>query len=93
MTMSGEPLIYTGMLSDSPIVSVTLSSKWYTLYLITPNGEVLEVDDSDIDYCDNNYKPSSLIEWCEEQEVILPDIVLNVITGRWLDEIIEHKLY
>jgi len=90
------PLIYIGNPDDKvPILTAELWSKWHTLYLLHPNGEVTSIDpnleDDSIRYVDNVWNPHDIVRWCKDNNIILDELFYEMLVGRWETEIIEDK--
>lgn len=95
----GIPLVYCGPApKDVPVLTVENYCKWYTLYLIKPNGIVeayypnkkLEKE------CyekfgfyngDHNYQPSAVQYIADKEEFILHEEAIEMIIGRYEMEI------
>ena len=85
------PLIFIRKAGDEmtvPILTAELSSKWYTLYLIHPNGSVETIDpnieDDDVRYVDNVWHPDDIVKFCEKRGYILDELFYEMLLGRWI---------
>ena len=88
------PLIFIRKAEDNittPVLTAELSSKWYTLYLIHPNGSVEAIDpnieDDDVRYIDNLWHPEDLVKFCEKRGYGIDELFYEMLLGRWMNEI------
>jgi len=82
---------------DEPILTVECYSRWYSLYLVTPNGEVSIVDFSELEpyasgssvsaYVDHVPNPVAVEAFAESRGYHLYEVALDMIVGRWTREV------
>ncbi len=91
LSSRGIPLVYYGEpFNDAPILTVENYCKWYTLWLIMPDGTVKELefpDDppgfNDIPYMDHAPNPRLIQLFAREKDYCLCDQSFEMMIGRW----------
>jgi hypothetical protein len=89
----GIPLAYTGKSHEHPVLTCELYPKWYSLYLVDPDGKVrrapLDLDELEQyaegattvgDHCWNPYVVQRL---ADAKDWIIDDVSFDFIIGRW----------
>lgn len=91
LTKRGHQLIYNGV-SDRPIVTVELYCKWYSLYLIQPNGSVEEFipPTEEVSFKDDTFNPIELVQYALKMNYLIDDLAFELIIGRWETETLEN---
>lgn len=93
-TKRGLPLLYVGQPpEDKPILALENYDKWYTPYLVLPNGAVVEVEADamslvmdtypDALWVDHLFSPRYLYRLANQLGAILDERSLEVAAGRW----------
>lgn len=95
LSLRGLPLTVTYK-PFSPTITVEITSKWYNLFLIYPNGELEEIGFDYLDkianeidetpYVDHVPNPRVVIEMCKKYAWSLDEWALELIIGRWVLE-------
>lgn len=81
-----NPLLYNGdVLPNIPTIVVELTTKWYSLYLLHPNGSVesFEPDPGEVGYKDNTYNPMDLVMYAQKHNYVIDELSFEMIIGRW----------
>lgn len=85
-------LVYDGPLPDQPVLTCELYVKWYTLYLVTEDGDIKSIDLSGIyefaeddetaegDHC---WNPKVLDRMAEAKGWRIDDLSFELMVGRW----------
>ena len=81
----GIQLTYIGEPFEIPLVVVELAQKWYNLFKIMPDGEVLECepDDMEVGFRDDVYNPDELQKYCDDNDMYLDIVSYELMLGRW----------
>ena len=91
----GIPLIYMyGADKELPILTAELYCKWYTLYLINPDGSIEKYDpynvDDNIRVADNLWHPDDIREFVENNNLLMDELFYEILVGRWVTEVEER---
>jgi hypothetical protein len=88
----GFPLLWTGK-SDVPVITLENCEKWYSIYLVHPDGTVEKVpvgiiqgilDTTDGLWVDHFYHPHLLLLLAKHYAGETHSVALEVAAGRWL---------
>jgi len=81
-------LTYVGEPIDKPILTGELYQKWYSLYLLNPDGNIEKhiPDIDEVSFRDESYNPEELSEYCEKHNFALDPIVEEMNYARWHDK-------
>lgn len=89
-TNRGHQLVHTKHM-EIPVLTCELYPKWYSLYLIMPNGEVLEADLGGLDAFaehsavgDHCWSPAALQGFADARDWWIDEVALDLIMGRWV---------
>ena len=90
----GIPLIYMYDTDpELPILTAEHYSKWYTLYLVHPDNTIEKIDpyaiDSDIRFCDNVWHPDDIVNFVENNNLMIDGLFYEMLVGRWVTEVEE----
>lgn len=87
MTEREHYLTYVGEPLDKPILVGEMYPKWYSLYLINPDGSIEKhiPDIDEVGFCDECYNPDELVEYCEKHNLYLDEITSEINESRWLN--------
>jgi hypothetical protein len=97
----GHPLVYQGEPWTSPIITVENYLKWYTLYLIMPDGEIrpflytgliLPPESSKFGslgstFIDHVPNPAAVVYTAEKNKMFVDPLSFEAIVGRWFIEV------
>ena len=95
----GHPLVYQGEPWTSPIITVENYIKWYTLYMVMPDGEirslcytglVLPEGSQESLFCDHVPNPKAVAYTAMKNNMYVDEVSFEAIVGRWLIEV-ENK--
>lgn len=85
---------------EEPVVTVELSVKWYSLFVVSPGpgGGVKEVpfpDMGDYDlfgssYVDHVPNPRHVMRWAAQEGYYVDELALELMIGRWELEALGH---
>lgn len=87
------PLMLTH-LPKVPTLTVEQYLKWYKLYLVQPDGQVLPVEYDALDvaglegYVDHVPNPQNVIQLAQRMNWEIDDLALELIIGRWHWEVL-----
>jgi hypothetical protein len=77
-----------------PLITVENYCKWYSMYLLHPDGTVAkvpaELENNDL-FCDHVWHPSSFVKTAKEHGWLYDEKAMEMIGGRWQHEIQEEK--
>ena len=95
----GLPLLFVHRLNNIPVVALENYTKWYSIYLIVPNGgkgEVVKIDPrtifevcakySDARWVDHLYHPRLLYRLAQHLNATVCERSAEVAAGRWIME-------
>ena len=82
---------------DKSILTVELYMKWYRLYVITPDREVIAVGFDQLDtvfkegsaYVDHAPNPAAVRAYAESKGYYINDLAEELLVGRWQLEVVE----
>lgn len=79
----GSHLVWVSeRLPDVPTLTVELADKWYSLFLVGPNGAVERVEFPD-DFADHCPNPEAVEQLAERHGWDLSLVAHELIVGRW----------
>lgn len=89
----GHPLMHQEMVGV-PVVTVENYEKWYSIYVIMPDGKVeaiptnvvLEIMGDNGWWIDHRWHPSLLLALAKHYNGEVPTTTLEVVAGRWILE-------
>ena len=92
---NNDILSYNGPIPEDglmDVLCVTLSTKWYSLYLISSDGKIRKYNPpiDEVSYCDDKWNPKELYKYCEKNDIYIDDIAYELICGRWEIEHLEN---
>lgn len=90
----GKMLVHQQAYEGTPIVTVENYEKWYSLFLIQPDGTVEKIpsqillDAMTINrwWIDHSFHPSLLLAVAKHYGGEVPDTTLEMVAGRWVLE-------
>ena len=92
----GIPLLYIGKPLDKPVVTLENYTKWYKIYLVMPDGSVVEKCVSDVDenhrflkqhyWVDHLIHPRALYALADQLGGYTEERSLEVAMARWIGE-------
>lgn len=98
----GKPLLCQTTYPEKSIITLENYSKWYSIYLIEPDGSVTEIDHKIINEISDsvgrvlsishNYHPLLLEKLGEKLDCYVDEISIEVATGRWYLEKLEKEV-
>lgn len=101
----GLPLSYNGKQLEVPVVTLEVYCKWYEIYIINPNGEVVKAHDEYMDeyydacnsnyiagaaYVDHVFNPDLLHVFAKEIGGCVCTEALEMCIGRWEREVLDN---
>ena len=96
LSKRGIPLIYCGQPADKPILTLENYGKWYEMYLVNPDGNVVPVDVevlsetmtlySEAIQIDHVFSPRLIYRVAQQMDYIVDERALEVAIGRWVME-------
>lgn len=101
LTSHGHSLLYVSEPLDVPVLTLENYTKWYNIYLVQPNGDVVEVDSGiilevtakypDARWVDHLYHPRLLYRVAEHLGAAMCERSIEVAAGRWVIESYEFE--
>lgn len=98
MSKRNIPLAVSSNFNDPnphPILTVELSTKWYELYLIQPDGKVEGVffptSDKYTSFVDHVPNPIVVQEYAAAKGYYLDELAFDLIVGRWYNEVKDYN--
>ena len=98
----GLPLVYYGPFPQQPLITVENYMKWYSIYLVTPEGtvkvvEFMTVEDDLLDVSfstkrsisivgDHCINPDAVEAWAQKKGYEVDGNSLEMMIGRWETE-------
>jgi hypothetical protein len=92
MSERGHPLVYHGSPGKVPILTVENYLKWYSLYLVNPDGSVEPVDFPEDGYCDHVPYPAAVEEMAADRGWVGCYESLEMIVGRYVLEFLDRDV-
>jgi len=90
----GIPLVYWGQPPNKPTITVENYMKWYTLYVIKPNGEVTQLNTHDYDFDggwgDHIPHPQLVLDVAKKLDMEVDDNALDMVAGRYAREHLKY---
>jgi hypothetical protein len=84
------PLVFNGEMHESHPAVVTVENylKWYSLFLVKPDGSVEKIAyDGSIQWADHVPNPSDIETYAEKNGYDIDREAMDMIVGRWVTEI------
>lgn len=90
-----HPLMCNKPSERCPIITVENYEKWYSVYLLHPDGKVEAVPPEVLElvgcydngwWYDHVFHPKLLIALAKHYKGWVPDTTLEIVTGRWISE-------
>lgn len=92
----GIPLLYIDKPLDKPVITLENYTKWYNIYLVMPDGSVVEKSVADVDenhrflkqhyWVDHLVHPSALHALADQLGGYTEERSLEVSMARWITE-------
>jgi hypothetical protein len=84
----GFPLVFTGVLrqGSSSVLTVENYLKWYSLYLVEPDGSVRVIEFPD-EFCDHVPYPASVQKLANDNGWFMCSESMEMIVGRFVLEV------
>lgn len=91
-----HPLLWVAQPLDKPVLTLENYTKWYSQYLVMPDGTVKQVDVGVIDevmdkdpsalYVDHWPSPRLLYRMAQHLDCFIDERAIEVALGRWIKE-------
>lgn len=89
----GHQLVFIGKPAEVPIVTIENYHKWYSIYLIMPDGSVQPFDlGIEVEFIDHTPFPGTLYDFAKKLGYYMDEQSYEMMVGRILDEHPEYAI-